>query len=59
MRLAFMAGAQHLFFSIMIFLEPDEEPTDDDILHMELIHKELEAFRKELELRFGQAEGSA
>jgi hypothetical protein len=59
MRIAYMAGAQHLFSSIMQVLSPDELPTDEDLRRMELIHKELEAFRKELELRFGPTVGSS
>lgn len=59
MRYAFMAGAQHLFSSIMGTLDPDEEPTDADLRRLDLIHNELEAFRKEMELRHGGARGSA
>ena len=49
MRKAFMAGAQHLFASIMGILEPGEEPSEKDLKRMDLIHAELEAFRLELE----------
>lgn len=59
MRLAYMAGAQHLFSSIMTILEPDAEPTDTDLARMDLIHKELEAFRQELELWVGKPKGRA
>jgi hypothetical protein len=59
MRYAFMAGAQHLFSSIMSVLDPGEEPTPADLRRLDLIHTELEAFRKEMELRHGRAEGSA
>lgn len=59
MRYAFMAGAQHLFASIMGILDPGEEPTDADLRRLDLIHNELEAFRKEMELRHGRPEGSA
>lgn len=51
MRLAFMAGAQHLFASIMTILDPGDEPTDDDIRRMGLISKELEAFAAEMEAK--------
>jgi hypothetical protein len=44
MRMAFFAGAQHLFVSIMAILEPDAEPTDNDLRRMDLIEKELERF---------------
>lgn len=59
MRYAFMAGAQHLFSSIISILEPGEEPTDADLRRLDLIHNELEAFRKQMELRHGHPEGSA
>jgi len=59
MRMAYMAGAQHLFASMMGFLDPGEEPTDDDMKRIELIHNELEAFRKEMELRIARTEGRA
>jgi len=51
MRMAFMAGAQHLFASIMSVLDPGEEPTDADLRRLDLIHRELENFREEMELR--------
>jgi hypothetical protein len=47
MKLAFMAGAQHLF-SCVIGLDDGVEPTGDDMRRMELIHAELEAFADEL-----------
>jgi hypothetical protein len=48
MRLAYLAGAQHLFFSIMGILEPGLEPTEKDLQRMDLIHRELEAATVEL-----------
>jgi hypothetical protein len=59
MRLAFMAGAQHLFASIMAFLDPGTEETDADLRRMGLIADELEAFGKELELWVAKTEGAA
>ena len=50
MRLAFMAGAQHLFASMIGMLDPEPTETPDDMKRMDLIHQELEAFRGELEL---------
>ena len=44
MRNAFMAGAQHLFSSLLTILEPDTEPTDADMMRMDLIDQELRAF---------------
>jgi hypothetical protein len=44
MRMAFFAGAQHLFSSIMAILEPGAEPTDNDLARLDLIDKELRDF---------------
>ena len=51
MRFAFMAGAQHLFTSMLTILDPDDEPSEADMRKMELIDAELQAFGKELEAR--------
>ena len=48
MRMAFMAGAQHLFASIMTILDPGEEPTQADYTRLSLIDRELRAFGDEL-----------
>lgn len=50
MRMAFMAGAQHLFGSMMATMDPGAEPTEDDLRRMDLIHAELEAFTQEMKL---------
>ncbi len=60
MRMAFFAGAQHLFGSMMGgVLDPDAEPTADDLRRMDLIDAELEAFIKEFELRIQPSKGKA
>lgn len=51
MRNAFMAGAQHLFASIMQSLDAGDDATDADLRRMDLISAELELFGKELEGR--------
>lgn len=51
MRMAFFAGAQHLFGSIMGILDPGEEPTEADFKRIDLIDKELREFIKDFELR--------
>lgn len=58
MRLAFMAGAQHLFASIMAILDPGEEPTEADLRKMDLISKELEKVRGELAARYYPTKGN-
>lgn len=59
MRLAFMAGAEHVFSSIMNVLDEGDEPTADDLRRMDLIHRELEAWRAKLSERIQPSQGSA
>lgn len=58
MRMAFFAGAQHLFGSILSVLEPGDEPTEKDLKRMDLIHTELQDFIKDFELRHVPTKGS-
>lgn len=53
MRLAFFAGAQHLFASIMSVLSPDAEPTESDLANMTAISEELDEFLIEFKARCG------
>ena len=46
-RMAFFAGAQHLYGSLISVLDPGAEPTANDLIMMEKIHNELEAWKKE------------
>lgn len=48
MRMAYMAGAQHLFSSLMSIMDSDREPTEADMRRMTLIAAELKAFEAEL-----------
>ncbi len=57
MRLAFFAGAQHLFGSIMSILDPGAEPTEKDMERMSLIDAELRRFISEFTLRCTPAKG--
>jgi hypothetical protein len=59
MRLAFFAGAQHLFSSIMSILDPGSEPTDADMERMAQIDGELRAFIQDFELHHLPTEGRA
>jgi hypothetical protein len=54
MRKAFFAGAHHLFASIMIMLEPGQEATKKDMDRLDMIHRELESFVKELNREYGK-----
>jgi len=51
MRMAFFAGAQHVFGSMMTFMDEGQEPTDRDLERMDKIHQELEAFVAEIRQR--------
>ena len=53
MRMAFFAGAQHLFSSILSFIEEGgEEPTASDLARMDMVVNELKEFvDKELKAR--------
>lgn len=44
MRMAFFAGAQHLFSSIMAGLEEGKDETPADLRRMDNIHRELKQF---------------
>lgn len=59
MRNAFFAGAQHLFASIMIILDPGADPTDKDLERMDLIDRELKAFINDYTIRNIPTGGSA
>lgn len=59
MRMAFFAGSQHLFSSILVVMDSDQEPTESDLRRMTLIHDELESFRKDFELIHLTTDGSA
>jgi hypothetical protein len=48
MRMAFFAGAQHLFGSIMTVLDPESEPTEADLKRMDNINNELNDFLAEI-----------
>lgn len=47
-RNAFMAGAEHVYSSIMTTLDPGEEPTEADMERLDLIDAEVEAIRADL-----------
>ncbi len=53
MRSSFFAGAQHLFGSIMTFLDSGDEPTAADLKRMDLIQAELEQFIRDFNKKHG------
>lgn len=55
-QLAFMAGAEHVWSSVLNMLDPDDEPTADDIRRMDLIQRELDEWRGKLSERVNRRE---
>lgn len=53
MRMAFFAGAHHLFGALMDVLDPDAEPTDADMKRMALIDNELDGFIEDFKRQHG------
>ena len=49
MRMAFFAGAHHLWASVFMFLDEGAEATDQDVDRFSLVSAELDAFTAELE----------
>jgi hypothetical protein len=59
MRLAYMAGAQHMFASLIGIMDEDRKPTADDMKRMELIANELKGYEQELALWVAKTKGQA
>ena len=59
MRIAFFAGAAHLFSSIMTTLDPGVEPTQADMERMGKIDDELRVFIQDFELHHAPTQGRA
>lgn len=59
MKMAFMAGAEHLFSSVMGILDPGSEPTERDLKRMELISNELDEWRDKLKAYVMPTQGRA
>ena len=53
MRMAFFAGAQHVFSAAVGMLDPGDEITDRDLRRMDQIHGELEAFGADFARKHG------
>ena len=47
-RMIYMAGAQHLFASLMAAMDPDRDPTQQDMRRMSMIGAELRSWEPEL-----------
>jgi hypothetical protein len=59
MHLAYMAGAEHVWSSVMNMLDPGEEPTEADMRRMDLIQREIDEWRGKLSERVDPAQGRA
>lgn len=57
MRFAFMAGAEHVFSSIITMLDPGDDATEADLSRMDLIHREIEEWRAKLDERLNPTQG--
>lgn len=58
MRMAFYAGSQHIFSSLMVLVDPGHEVTDADMMMMEGIQKELDDFLTEFSARHLPTQGN-
>jgi hypothetical protein len=59
MRIAYLAGAQHVFASLVTMLDPEPEETEADLRRMEAIDAEMEAVQAELALALASPRGRA
>jgi hypothetical protein len=48
-RRTFYAGAASLFLLVTTEMDPGEEPTEADLARMDAIHRELKAFKEDIE----------
>ena len=58
LRLAYYSGAQHVFASVISMLDAGDDATPADMERMTKIHNELEAWKKETDLRVAPAKGN-
>jgi len=59
MRTVFFGGAQHCFKILIDFLDPGEEPTDEDLMRCGYVKAELDEFINDYIMRKTPHEGSA
>lgn len=59
LRMAFFAGAQHLFASICQVMDPGDEPTAQDLARIQKIAEELERFINQFEAERLPTRGNA
>ena len=58
-KMIYIAGAQHLFASIITIMDEDREPTERDLRRMSMISDELDHWAATLKLRVWKADGGA
>lgn len=59
MQLAYMAGAEHVWSSLINMVGPSEEPTDTDMQRMKLIQREIDEWRGKFAERAYPTQGNA
>jgi hypothetical protein len=59
MRIAFYAGAQHIYGSMMSFMEAGEQPTETDMRRVEALDQEVSEFIEWFKLHIERVEGNA
>lgn len=59
LKVAYMAGAQHLWASVMTVMDPGGEPTAADMRRLDLISRELEVWTKKLAALLIETKGTA
>jgi hypothetical protein len=57
--IAFMAGAEHVYSSIMGIMDEGDEPTEQELQRVEKIHSELQIWRGKLSELLNPSKGSA
>lgn len=59
LRQAYFSGAAVLFSTIMNVMDPGTEPTEKDLNVMDVVHRELQEFARQVDARLGIPAGMA
>lgn len=58
-RLVWIAASDHLYSSMMLILNSESEPRDQEMRRMDILHAEIVALRNEMELTVAPIKGRA
>ena len=58
-RIAFFAGAQHVFATLIGVMSDHDDPTPADLMRMDKLHAELETFAGDMRALLAPPRGSA